>query len=66
MIAVFCAFSGDISLLGLLGDYSKYALHFSEDTYTSGNKKLYLEKPYTYLRSLNFLKPIVLVKVAVM
>ena len=37
MIAALFGFSGDISLLGLLGDYSKYALQIPEDTYTLGN-----------------------------
>ena len=36
MIVAFCAYSGEISFLGILGDYTKYALHFSGEVYTTG------------------------------
>ena len=45
MIVVFCAYSGDISFLGLLGDYSKYALNFAEDIYTTGRHKKLIQGP---------------------
>ena len=45
MIVVFCAYSGDVSSLGLLGDYSKYALNFSEDIYTTGRPKNLTQEP---------------------
>ena len=35
-IVTFFAYSGEVLLLGMLGDYSKYALHLSIDVYTSG------------------------------